>query len=260
MQKNNSPDQNDRGQDIIAGRNAITEALRAERPIDSLLIARGSQTGKIGAIIAACRDNGIPIKEVAPEKLDHLCKGTPHQGVAAIAAAHSFSTLDDIFASAEKKGEPPFIIIADNLQDPHNLGAIIRTAEGAGAHGIIIPKRRSVSLTYAVGKASAGAIEYMPVARVSNLAGTVEELKKRGMWVFGADIEGKPWCQADLSGPIALVIGGEDAGIGKLLKEKCDFLVSLPMQGKINSLNASVACGILMYEVTRQRLKLKAIQ
>lgn len=259
MQKN-SPNQNNKGQDIIAGRNAVTEALRAGRPIDSLLIARGTQTGKIGAIIAACREKGIPIKEVAPEKLNHLCKGTPHQGVAAIAAAHSFSTLHDIFALAEKKGEPPFIIIADSLQDPHNLGAIIRTAEGAGAHGIIIPKRRSVSLTYAVGKASAGAIEYLPVARVANLAGTIEELKKRGVWIYGAHMEGRPWCQVDLSGPVALVIGGEDAGISKLLKEKCDFLVSLPMRGKINSLNASVACGILMYEVTRQRLNLKAIQ
>ncbi len=255
MQKDTRQNQQT-GEDIIAGRNAIMEALRANRGIDSLLVARGSRAGKVSDIVAACKEKGIPVKEVAPEKLDHMCRGVPHQGVAAIAAAHTYSTIDDIFALAEKKGEHPFIIVADSIQDPHNLGAIIRTAEGAGAHGVIIPKRRSVGMTYTVGKSSAGAIEHLPIARVPNLNAAVEELKERGVWVFGADPDGMPWHKADFKGPSALVIGGEDAGISRLLKEKCDFLVSLPMRGKISSLNASVACAVIMYEVVRQRSNL----
>ena len=187
-----------------------------------------------------------------------MCGQGNHQGVAAYAAAHKYAEVEDIFALAEERGEEPFIIICDEIEDPHNLGAIIRTAETTGVHGIIIPKRRNASLSYAVGKTSAGAIEYVPVARVGNLASTIDDLKKRGLWVYTADMDGSNWCETDFSGGVALIVGSEGNGVSRLIKEKSDFVVSLPMRGKITSLNASVAAGILMYEVARQRLKIKA--
>lgn len=239
---------------LIIGRNAVLEALRSERAIDTLLVAKGERNGSIGRIIADCRNRGAVIKEVDKRKLDFLCGGGNHQGVAAYAASHEYAELEDIFSLAKERNENPFIIICDELEDPHNLGAIIRTAECAGAHGIIIPKRRSVSLTWAVSKASAGALEYMPVARVTNLAAAIDELKERGVWIYSADMDGKPFFETDFSGAVGLVIGSEGNGVGKLIREKSDFIVSLPMKGKINSLNASVAAGILMYEVARQRL------
>lgn len=238
---------------LIIGRNAVLEALKSDRTIDTLLVAKGEHGGSVGRIIAACRDKSAVIKEVDKRKLDFLCGGGNHQGVAAYAASHEYAELEDIFSLAKEKEEEPFIIICDELEDPHNLGAIIRTAECAGAHGIIIPKRRSVSLTWAVSKASAGALEYMPVVRVTNLAATLDELKERGVWIYSADMDGKPYFQTDFSGAVGLVIGSEGNGVGKLIREKSDFIVSLPLKGRINSLNASVAAGILMYEVARQR-------
>ncbi len=244
--------------DLIIGRNAVSEALRSERAIDTLLVVRGERNGSIGRIIAECKDKGIVVKEVDKKKLDFMCGQGNHQGVAAYAAAHEYAEVEDIFALAEERGEDPFIIICDELEDPHNLGAIIRTAECAGAHGVIIPKRRNASLTWAVGKASAGAVEYVPVARVGNLASTIEDLKKRGLWVYCADMDGENWCQTDFSGGVALIVGSEGAGVSRLIKEKSDFVLSLPMRGNITSLNASVAASILMYEVARQRLGIKA--
>ncbi len=238
---------------LIIGRNAVAEALKSGREIDCLLVAKGERSGSIGQIISRCRDNGIVVKEVDSRKLDSLCGGENHQGVAARAAAHEYSDIATILAAAEEKGEAPFIVVCDSLEDPHNLGAIIRTADACGAHGIVIPKRHGVALTYAVGKVSAGAVEYVPVARVSNLASAIDELKEKGLWVYGADMQGEDFGKVDFSGAVALVVGSEGKGISRLIREKCDFLVSLPMKGKINSLNASVAAGILMYEVARHR-------
>ena len=240
-------------QGLIIGRNAVAEALRSGRAIDCRLVAKGERGGSVGKIIGQCRDRGIVIKETDKRKLDKICEGENHQGVAAWAAVHEYSSIEDILANAESKGEEPFIIICDEIEDPHNLGAIIRTADACGAHGIIIPKRRGVALTYAVGKVSAGAVEYVPVARVSNLPNTIEELKEKGFWVYGADMDGKRWDEQDYSGKVALVVGSEGKGVSRLVREKCDFVVSLPMKGKINSLNASVAAGILMYEIAKNR-------
>ncbi len=252
-QRKGGPDEAVRGADVIAGRNAVSEALRAGRPIDSLYVQKGEKNGPLVPLIAKAKAAGITVKEVDPRKLDHLCGGAVHQGVVALAAVKEFAGIDDIFALAEQRGEPPFLLICDGLEDPHNLGAVIRTAECAGAHGVVIPKRRSVGLTYAVGKASAGAVEYLPVARVQNLPALLDELKRRGVWVYAADMDGSPWCETDFTGPVALVIGSEGRGVGRLVKEKSDFVVSLPMKGRVNSLNASVAAGILCYEVCRQR-------
>ena len=248
----------EKNSDLIIGRNAVSEALRSERVIDTLLVARGERNGSIGRIMAECKEKNIVIKEVDKRKLDFLCGQGNHQGVAAYAAAHEYADVEDIFSLAEERQEDPFIIICDEIEDPHNLGAIIRTAETAGAHGIIIPKRRNASLSYAVGKTSAGAVEYVPDARVGNLASTIDELKKRGLWIYTADMDGQNWCETDFSGPVALVVGSEGNGVSRLIREKSDFIVSLPMRGRITSLNASVASGILMYEVARQRLKIKA--
>lgn len=245
-------------EDLIIGRNAVSEALRSGRAIDTLLVAKGERNGSIGQIIAKCRDLGIVIKETDRKKLDLICSGAAHQGVAAYAASHDYSSIEDIFALAEERGEKPFIIVCDELEDPHNLGAVLRTAEATGAHGVIIPKRRNASLSYVVGKASAGAVEYVPVARVSNIAQTIDELKERGIWFYAADMDGQDWCSVDYDGGVGLVIGSEGRGISRLVKEKCDFIVSMPMKGKINSLNASVAAGVLMYEVARQRAGIKA--
>ena len=250
--------ENERDNNLIIGRNAVSEAIRSGRNIYTLLVVRGERNGSVGRIIAECKEKGVVIKEVDKKKLDFMCGQGNHQGVAAYAAVHEYSSVEDIFNLAEERGEAPFIIICDELEDPHNLGAIIRTAETAGAHGVIIPKRRNASLTWAVGKASAGAVEYVPVARVGNLASTIDDLKKRGLWVYTADMDGQNWCETDFSGPVALVVGSEGNGVSRLIKEKSDFVVSLPMKGKITSLNASVAAGILMYEVSRQRSGIKA--
>lgn len=248
----------DQDRDTIVGRNAVIEALKAGREIDTIFVAKGERTGSIGQIVSLAKERGIVVKDADSRKLDAMSGGASHQGVAAIPCAASYATVEEILASAEQKGEAPFVIIADEIEDPHNLGALIRTAECAGAHGILIPKRRSASLTPIVSKTSAGAVSYLPVARVSNLASEIDRLKERGIWVYGADMDGENWCATDFSGGVALVVGSEGRGLGKLVRSKCDVIVSLPMQGQVNSLNASVAGGILMYEVMRQRLNLKA--
>jgi len=248
----------DEKEDIIIGRNAIAEALKSGRVIDSILVAKGDRSGSLGKIVGECRERGIVVKEADSRKLDFLCGHSNHQGIVAFTAIHEYASIEDIFALAESREEKPFIVICDELEDPHNLGAILRTAETAGVHGIIVPKRRSASLSYAVGKASAGAVEYVPVARVSNIASTIDDLKEKGLWIYGAEPGGKNWCEQDFSGPVVLVIGSEGQGLGRLIKEKCDFIVSLPMKGQINSLNASVAAGILMFEAARQRAGIAA--
>ncbi len=252
-------DKFEKGSDVIAGRNPVSEALRSGRSIDSVLIAKGELNGSVKVIAAKAKAKGIPVKETDRRKLDQICGGAVHQGVVALAAIKEYVTVDDIFAVAESKNESPFIIVLDEIEDAHNLGAIIRTAECAGAHGIIIPKRRAAGLSYAVGKTSAGAYEYMPVARVTNIPNTLDELKERGCWIYGADMDGSVYSEQQLKGACALVIGSEGKGIGKLVREKCDVILSLPMYGKINSLNASVAAGILMYEFMRQRHDIKAV-
>ena len=239
--------------DVIAGRNPVSEAIRSGRPIDKILVARGEKTGAVVGILAKAREKQIPVKEADRVKLDFLSGSAPHQGIIALAAAKEYSTVEDIWAYAAEKGEPPFLIVLDELEDPHNLGAIIRTAECVGAHGVIIPKRRSVGLSYTVGKASAGAVEYMRVARVTNIANLLDDLKKQGVWIYGADMNGTDYTQCDMSGACALVIGNEGKGMARLVREKCDVIVSLPMKGHINSLNASVAAGILMYHALQGR-------
>lgn len=239
--------------DLIVGRNAVREALKSGRPADSLLVQRGERTGAVLPIIAECREKNIPVKEVDPKKLDFMCGHANHQGVILIAAAHEYATVEDIFARAEEKGEPPFIVVCDSLEDPHNLGAVIRSADAGGVHGIIIPERRSVSLSGIVGKTSAGALEYVPVARVTNLSAAIRQLKERGVWVYAADMDGTPYKQADLTGPLALVIGSEGAGVSRLVKETCDGVLSIPMKGNVNSLNASVAAAVLIFEASSQR-------
>ena len=257
---NKIPGDTPRGADIIAGRNAVNEALRAGRTLDSLYVQRGDHGGGLAALIAKAKAQGVPIKEADPKKLEHMCGGANHQGVVAVAAVKEYASLEEIFARAEERGEPLFLVICDGLEDPHNLGAVIRTAECAGAHGVVIPKRRSVGLTYAVGKASAGAVEHLPVARVQNVAALLEDLKARGVWIYTADMDGSPWCQTDFTGPAALVIGSEGSGVSRLVKERSDFVVSLPIKGQVNSLNASVAAGVLCYEVARQRSGLQAFE
>ena len=241
---------------LIIGRNAVIELLKSGREIEKILIAKGEREGSINRIISMAREKGVVVKNVDRKKLDFMCANGNHQGVAANVPAHSYSTVDEILELAESRGEAPFIVICDEIEDSHNLGAIIRSAEACGAHGIIIPKRRNVGLNFIVAKTSCGALEYMKVARVSNLASTIEELKKKNIWVYCADMDGQPWCKTDFSGGCALVIGNEGKGVGRLIKEKSDVTVALPMRGKVNSLNASVAAGILMYEITKQRLGL----
>ncbi len=239
--------------DVIAGRNPVNEAVRSDRAVDKILIARGERNGAVVGILAKAREKRIPVKEVDRQKLDFLSGGATHQGIIALAAAKEYATVEDIFDCAESRGEPPFIIVLDELEDPHNLGAIIRTAECTGAHGVIIPERRSAGLSYTVAKASAGAVEYMRVARVTNIARLIDELKARGVWVYGADMNGEDYASCDMSGACAIVIGNEGKGISRLVREKCDVIVSLPMQGHINSLNASVAAGVLMYHAFEKR-------
>lgn len=239
---------------LVIGRNAVCELLKSGREVENVLIAKGEREGSINRIIALCREKKVVIKNVDRRKLDALCQGENHQGVAANVPAHEYSSVEDILALAEERGEAPFIIICDEIEDSHNLGAIIRTAEACGVHGIIIPKRRSVGLNFAVAKTSCGALEYMKVARVTNLASVIEDLKSKNIWIYAADMDGQRWDKTDFSGGAALVIGNEGSGVGRLIKEKCDVTVSLPMLGRVNSLNASVAAGIIMYEIAKQRL------
>ena len=251
MKENNQqPYQNE---ELLIGRNPINEALSSGRSIIKVMIAKGSASGAAVEIAAKAKKAGVPVQEVERKKLDYMTSGAAHQGVAALCAMKDYAEVEDILALAQKRNEAPFIIILDEIEDPHNLGAIVRTAECAGAHGVIIKKRRSAGLTYTAYKASAGALEYLPVARVTNIADTVDELKRRNIWVYGADMNGEDYRMADFSGGVALVIGNEGKGLSRLVREKCDLIVSLPQKGKINSLNASVAAGILMYKVAEKR-------
>lgn len=239
----------------IEGRNAVIEAFRSGKEIDRVYILDGCKDGPVMTVKREAGRKDTQIKYVSKERLDQLSKTGKHQGVIAIAAAYSYAEIEDMFALAEKKGEPPFLILLDNIEDPHNLGAIIRTANLAGAHGVIIPKNRAVGLTATVARTSAGALNYTPVAKVTNLGKTIEDLKKRGMWFVCADMDGTRMYDLDLKGPIGLVIGNEGEGVGRLVKEKCDLTASIPMKGDIDSLNASVAAGVLAYEIVRQRLQ-----
>jgi len=245
--------ENDR-EDVIEGRNAVTEALRAGRTIDKIYIAKGEVDKTLGHIASKAREMGVVVVEADRRKLDSMSVTHSHQGVIALAAVRGYVSIDEILRIAEEKGEAPFVIVCDEISDPHNLGAIIRTAECVGVHGIIIPKRRSAGLTAIVGKTSAGAAEHMAVARVANLPSAIKELKERGLWVYGtaAGAQNEMW-KTDFKGPVCLVIGSEGDGMGRLVTENCDFLVSIPMHGKVNSLNASAAAAVMMYEVLRQR-------
>ncbi len=239
---------------VIEGRNAVLEALRSGKAIDKLFVLDGCQDGPVRTIIREAGKQDMILNFVGKERLNQLSVTGKHQGVIAYAAAYDYADVEDMLALAQEKGEPPFLILLDNIEDPHNLGAIIRTANLAGAHGVIIPKRRAVGLTATVARTSAGALNYTPVAKVTNLVKTIEELKKEGLWFVCADMEGTPMYQADLRGPIGLVIGNEGNGVGRLVKESCDFTVGIPMKGEIDSLNASVAAGVLAYEIVRQRM------
>ena len=237
----------------IEGRNAVTEAFRAGKTIDRVFILDGCQDGPIKTIIREAKKGDTILTFVKKERLDQMSESGKHQGVIAYVAAYDYAEVDDILNAAKEKGEAPFIIILDGIEDPHNLGAMIRTANQAGAHGIIIPKRRAVGLTGTVAKVSAGAINYVPVAKVTNLVATIEELKEKGLWFVCADMDGELMYRQNLTGPIGLIIGGEGEGVSRLVKEKCDFITKIPMQGDIDSLNASVAMGILSFEIVRQR-------
>lgn len=239
----------------IEGRNAVIEAFRSGKPIDKLFVLDGCMDGPVRTILREAKKHDTIINYVAKERLDQLSETGKHQGVVAFAAAYEYAQVEDILKAAEEKGEPPFLILLDNIEDPHNLGAIIRTANLAGAHGVIIPKRRAAGLTATVAKASAGALNYTPVAKVTNLGKTIDELKEKGIWFVCADMAGETMYQQNLTGPIGLVIGNEGEGVSRLVKEKCDFTVSIPMFGDIDSLNASVAAGVLAYEIVRQRLE-----
>lgn len=238
----------------IEGRNAVLEAFRSGKTIDKLFVLDGCQDGPVRSIIREAKKQGTILNFVPKERLDQLSETRKHQGVLAFAAAYEYAEVEDMLRIAEEKGEPPFLLLLDNIEDPHNLGAIIRTANLAGAHGVIIPKRRAVGLTATVAKTSAGAINYTPVAKVGNLSKTIQELKKKGLWFACADMSGTRMYELDLRGPIGLVIGSEGEGVGKLVKENCDFAAAIPMFGQIDSLNASVAAGVLAYEIVRQRL------
>lgn len=237
----------------IEGRNAVMEAFRAERPVDKLYVLDGCQDGPVRSITRIARKNDTIINYVPKDRLDQMSQTGTHQGVIAQVAAYEYASVEDILKKAEEKGEPPFIILLDNIEDPHNLGAIIRTANLAGAHGVVIPKRRAVGLTATVARTSAGALNYTPVAKVTNLGKTIDELKEKGMWFVCADMDGTNMYQMDLKGSMGLVIGNEGEGISPLVKKKCDFVASIPMKGDIDSLNASVAAGILAFEIAHQR-------
>ena len=241
-------------EDILLGRNAVREAIKSGRSINRILIAEGSHGGSISEIINLAKERHLVLQSISTDKLDMLCGGQRHQGVAAYAAPVDYVELDDILNLAKDRGEDPFLILLDELEDPHNLGAILRTADAVGAHGILIPKHRSCPLSSVVAKTSAGAVEYVPVARIGNVSQTLENLKKQGLWVAGADMDGtENYYEANLTGPIVLVIGSEGHGVSRLTKEACDFIVKIPMRGKVNSLNASNAAAILAYEILKQR-------
>lgn len=239
----------------IEGRNAVMEAFRSGKTIDRVYVLKGCQDGPINSILREARKHDTLVNFVAKERLDQMSETGKHQGVIASAAAYAYAEVKDMLKLAEEKGEPPFLFLLDDIEDPHNLGAIIRTANLAGAHGVIIPKRRAVGLTATVARTSAGALNYTPVAKVTNLSATIEELKEKGMWFVCADMGGTTMYDLNLTGPIGLVIGNEGDGVSRLVKEKCDFVASIPMKGEIDSLNASVAAGVLAYEIVRQRLK-----
>jgi 23S rRNA (guanosine2251-2'-O)-methyltransferase len=238
----------------IEGRNAVLEAFRSGKTVDKLFVQDGCKDGPVQTITREARKHDTIIQYVPKERLDQMSSTGKHQGVIAYAAAYEYAEVEDILKNAEDKGEPPFIFLLDGIEDPHNLGAIIRTANLAGAHGVIIPKHRAVGLTATVAKTSAGALNYTPVAKVTNLAATMEDLKKRGLWFVCADMGGETMYRLNLTGPIGLVIGNEGSGVGRLVREKCDMIASIPMKGDIDSLNASVAAGVLAYEIVRQRL------
>ena len=240
-------------ENIICGRNAVKELLASGRDIEKLYIQSGDREGSVNLLLGIASERKIPIMEVDRQKLDSLTLGGHHQGIVALAAERNYATIDDIFAYAEEKGERPFIILLDGVEDPHNLGAIIRSAECSGAHGVIIPKRRAVGLTSTAAKASAGAIEHMRVCKVTNLATTIDELKDRGLWLYAADMDGEPYYDTDLSGAVGRVMGSEGFGISRRVKEKCDFVVSIPLYGNVNSMNVSCAAAVLMTEVARQK-------
>ena len=241
--------------EMIEGRNAVLEALRAGRAQDQVYIARGETDKALAHIAGLARERGVSVSDCDRRKLDAMSVTKAHQGVIAVCAVREYASLDDILALAESRGEAPFVVVCDEISDPHNLGAIIRSAECVGAHGVVIPRRRSAGLTAVVGKTSAGAAEHLPVARVANISAALQELKDRGLWVYGAAAEGSsPMWETDLTGPLALVIGSEGEGLGRLVRERCDFLVSIPLRGKVGSLNASTAAAVLMYEVLRQKL------
>ena len=239
---------------VIEGRNAVIEALRAGVAIDKIFLMKGETDSALGHIASAAREKGIVVVDADRRKLDGMSRTHSHQGVIALAAVREYATVDDILNAAREKGEPPLIVVCDELSDPHNLGAVIRTADAAGAHGVIIPKRRASGLTATVARTSAGALNYTPVAKVTNLAATIEDLKKRGLWFVCADMGGDVMYRVNLTGPIGLVVGNEGDGVSRLVREKCDMTASIPMQGQIDSLNASVAAGVLAYEIVRQRM------
>ncbi len=246
--------ENDR-EDVVEGRNAVIEALRAGRPIDKIYIAKGETDKTLGHIASRARDAGIVVVEADRRKLDGMSVTHAHQGVVAIAAARAYASLNDLLERAAERGEEPFLVACDEIADPHNLGAILRTAECVGAHGVIIPKRRSAGLTATVDKASAGAAEHIPVARVANMAAALRELKEKGLWIYGTAADGAlPLWETDFSGPVCLVIGSEGEGMSRVVSEECDFRVSIPMRGRVSSLNASASAAVVMYEVLRRRM------
>jgi 23S rRNA (guanosine2251-2'-O)-methyltransferase len=240
------------GLEVVAGRNPVTEVLSGDRDVERVFIADGAE-GSVSRIVALAKEKGVIVDFVPKERIDAMAPGVKHQGVVAKVSEYKYAVMEDVFARAEASGEDPFIILLDEIEDPHNLGAIIRTAECAGAHGVVIPKRRSASLTQTAALSAAGAIENMPVVQVTNLARTIEELQERGIWVGAADMDGESYYDANLTGPIAIVIGNEGKGVGRLVKERCDFVLSIPMYGRINSLNASNAAAVLMYGIRRAR-------
>ena len=240
-------------EDKIIGRNPVLEAIRSGREIDKLLIKKGNYEGSIVPLVKLAKDRGIIIQETEKQKLDALAEGGNHQGVIAYTATHAYVSVQDILQACAEKGKPPFLILCDKITDPHNLGSILRTANCVGADGVIIPKRSSVGLNAVVAKTSAGAVEYTPVAKVTNISQTIDMLKDKGVWIAGADMDGEEMYRANLTGAMALVVGSEGEGISRLVREKCDFLVRIPMFGQINSLNASVAAAVLMYEISRQQ-------
>lgn len=238
----------------IEGRHAVAEALRAGRPVDKLYVLDGCKDGPVSSIVKAAKKGDALVQFVSRERLDQMSETKKHQGVIARMAAYEYASVEEILAKAEEQGEPPFVFLLDGVEDPYNLGAVVRTADQVGAHGVIIPKNRAVGLTASAARASAGALNYIPVARVTNLARTVEQLKKQGIWFVCADMGGQPMYQVDMKGPLGLVVGGEGEGVSRLVREACDYTASIPMKGHVDSLNASVAAGVLAYEAFRQRM------